>query len=80
MRYGIADGPVTAGVLSGKCPAFDVWGSTVNLASRMKVHICGNFSNNIYQKGPNPPFSNYYLEIVFGVKCYFRYTDTAMVA
>ena len=37
MRYGIADGPVTAGVLSGKCPAFDVWGSTVNLAARMKV-------------------------------------------
>ena len=37
MKYGMADGPVTAGVLSGKCPSFDVWGSTVNLAARMKV-------------------------------------------
>jgi class 3 adenylate cyclase len=36
MRYGIALGPVTAGVLPGKTPLFDVWGKTVNLASRME--------------------------------------------
>ena len=39
MRYGIALGPVTVGVLQGKCPVFDVWGKTVNLASRMEVSI-----------------------------------------
>ena len=36
MRYGIAAGPVTAGVLQGKTPMFDIWGKTVNLASRME--------------------------------------------
>jgi len=36
MRYGIAAGPITAGVLPGKTPLFDVWGKTVNLASRME--------------------------------------------
>ena len=36
-RSNIASGPVTVGVLPGKCPAFDVWGKTVNLASRMEV-------------------------------------------
>ena len=37
MRYGMAVGSVLVGVLQGKCPAFDVWGKTVNLASRMEV-------------------------------------------
>uniref|UniRef100_A0A7S4G4S8 Guanylate cyclase domain-containing protein n=1 Tax=Eutreptiella gymnastica TaxID=73025 RepID=A0A7S4G4S8_9EUGL len=36
MRYGVACGPVTAGVLQGKAPLFDVWGKTVNLASRLE--------------------------------------------
>ena len=36
MRYGIATGPVTAGVLQGKAPMFDIWGKTVNLASRLE--------------------------------------------
>ena len=36
MRYGIAAGPVMAGVLQGKTPMFDIWGKTVNLASRME--------------------------------------------
>jgi class 3 adenylate cyclase len=37
MRYGIAKGPVMTGVLPGKCPVFDIWGKTVNLACRMEV-------------------------------------------
>ena len=36
MRYGVASGPVTAGVLQGKAPLFDIWGKTVNLASRLE--------------------------------------------
>eukprot|EP00668_Euglena_longa_P026580 GGOE01033271.1.p1 GENE.GGOE01033271.1~~GGOE01033271.1.p1 ORF type:complete len:1238 (-),score=338.86 GGOE01033271.1:1562-4912(-) len=36
MSYGIATGAVTAGVLQGKSPMFDIWGKTVNLASRME--------------------------------------------
>jgi class 3 adenylate cyclase len=36
MRVGIATGPVTAGLLQGKAPFFDIWGKTVNLASRLE--------------------------------------------
>jgi len=36
MRYGVSAGPITAGVLQGKTPLFDIWGRTVNLASRME--------------------------------------------
>ena len=38
MRYGMNSGQVLVGVLTGKCPAFDVWGKNVNLASRMEVY------------------------------------------
>eukprot|EP00668_Euglena_longa_P026575 GGOE01033266.1.p1 GENE.GGOE01033266.1~~GGOE01033266.1.p1 ORF type:complete len:1185 (+),score=424.15 GGOE01033266.1:254-3556(+) len=36
MRYGLSLGPITAGVLHGRLPLFDIWGPTVNLASRME--------------------------------------------
>ncbi len=36
VRLGIATGAVISGVLSLKRPAYDLWGDTVNLASRME--------------------------------------------
>eukprot|EP00667_Euglena_gracilis_P000937 EG_transcript_937 len=36
MSYGLAVGKIVAGVLAGRCPMFDIWGGTVNLASRMQ--------------------------------------------
>eukprot|EP00667_Euglena_gracilis_P000447 EG_transcript_447 len=63
MSYGIATGAVTAGVLQGKSPMFDIWGKTVNLASRMestgqpgRIQV----SEQLYRKVaaiPGQPFS-----------------------
>lgn len=33
---GINQGPITAGVIGVKKPHFDMWGNTVNVASRME--------------------------------------------
>jgi len=38
VRIGINSGPVIAGVIGRKKPIFDLWGETVNLASRMEAH------------------------------------------
>ena len=36
MRIGIHTGPVTAGIVGKKKFVFDIWGNTVNIASRME--------------------------------------------
>lgn len=37
LRVGINYGPVTAGVIGASKPQYDIWGNTVNVASRMET-------------------------------------------
>ncbi|XP_047496471.1 adenylate cyclase type 3-like [Penaeus chinensis] len=36
LRMGINHGPITAGVIGARKPHYDIWGNTVNVASRME--------------------------------------------
>jgi adenylate cyclase len=42
LRIGIASGPVMAGVIGVDRPTYDVWGETVNLASRLEGLAAAN--------------------------------------
>jgi len=52
MRIGINTGPVVAGVVGRKKFAYDIWGDTVNIASRMQTNSEAgkiNVSENTYE-------------------------------
>ena len=36
LRMGVNHGPITAGVIGARKPHYDIWGNTVNVASRME--------------------------------------------
>lgn len=36
LKLGVNHGPITAGVIGARKPHYDIWGNTVNVASRME--------------------------------------------
>lgn len=45
MRIGLHEGPLVAGIIGNKKTSFDVWGDTVNIASRAEHHAEPNTIN-----------------------------------
>ncbi len=69
VRIGLHSGPVVAGVIGKERMQFDVWGDTVNVASRMestgepgRIHVSDMFANALPNRSPeevpegSPPF------------------------
>jgi guanylate cyclase len=53
IRVGIDSGPVVAGVIGHRKFSYDVWGDTVNMASRMQAHglpACIQVTANVYER------------------------------
>lgn len=53
LKMGINHGPITAGVIGARKPHYDIWGNTVNVASRMESTGKGE----IYTMLPIEPWS-----------------------
>lgn len=82
IRIGVHVGPVVAGIVGTKKYAYDIWGSTVNVASRMESNGAPglvNISAAIYEQVKNEYTCNYrgkiYAKNVGDIDMYFVSTE-----
>lgn len=58
LRVGICCGPLVSGVIGARKPVYDIWGNTVNVASRMdstgeiwRIQVPANTADLLREKG-----------------------------
>ena len=59
VRLGVNIGPVVAGVIGARKPQYDIWGNTVNVASRMDTSGLPNHiqvTEDVYKILKNSPY------------------------
>jgi class 3 adenylate cyclase len=78
IRIGIHTGPVIAGLIGRKRSIYDVWGETVNLASRLessgrsgRIHISAETRDALGLRSPQAETNTHHVKGIGEVTSYF---------
>ena len=86
LRVGIHTGPIVAGVVGKKKYAYDIWGSTVNISSRMesngeagKLNISAATYNRVKEKYACTHRGKIYAKNIGDIDMYFVDSENSIV-